>query len=49
MKGLKGEIAALLISNNNNAGAWYSKQVQLDVRKRIMACLRTELTTKVKY
>jgi hypothetical protein len=27
-------------------GAWYNKAVQLDVRKRVMQCLRAEMGTK---
>ena len=27
-------------------GAWYNKQVQLDVRKRVMLCIRAEIGTK---
>jgi hypothetical protein len=47
MAGLKDEITALILASNNNAGAWYSKQVQLDVRKRVMICLRAEIPEKV--
>ena len=46
MAGLRTEMKHLLESTNNNVTAWYSKQVQLDVRKRILNCLRNELAVR---
>ena len=31
---------------HSGVGAWYNKQVQLDVRKRVMQCLRAEIAAK---
>mmetsp|Transcript_34142 Transcript_34142/g.32567 ORF Transcript_34142/g.32567 Transcript_34142/m.32567 type:complete len:993 (-) Transcript_34142:38-3016(-) len=47
MRTLRAEMAALVSANKNNASAWYSKQVQLDVRKRVLTSLKAEFRNKV--
>ena len=38
----------LLSMNSNNAGAWFSRPVQLSARKRVMAALQNEFVGRVK-
>ena len=48
MSTLRAEQTMLIENNNNNTGAWFSRPVQLSMRKRIMQALRTDLAHRVK-
>ena len=47
-KTLREELNALLNVDKDNAGMWYSKIIQLEVRKRILVCLKSEFSNKVR-
>ena len=44
---LRQELADLMIEKKDHVGAWFSKQAQLDIRRRILNCLRHEFVNKV--
>lgn len=38
-----------MAGSNNNGGSWYSRQVQMAVRKRVLAVLKDDLTFRMKW